>query len=323
MDKLNVLYICDDGFAEMAGVSITSLFENNPKEQLQITIYLLGVNLRKENQERFRTLSCNYGQQIIMIDAAGEYEEIQKTKLECYRGSAMTNLRLHFDCLVPDTVQRLLYIDCDTVICASLAELATAPMHGRLLGMVLDAYGKMLRIHKDEPYYSAGVILINCERWRSEGWHERIDDFIRNKSIKLRHPDQDVLNILCKDEIVRLSMRYNFQVVHKAYSDQLYFKHLGQENYYTCREIDEARKHPAIVHLIRMLGTNPWYADGKCHLEYALYMRYKEMSEWKAEIPIQRKANAVFLCERILQKILPGSIFFPLKVMALKITMIS
>ena len=49
MKELNVLYICDDVFAPIAGVSLTSLFENNSNTQISITVYLLwvGVSSRK------------------------------------------------------------------------------------------------------------------------------------------------------------------------------------------------------------------------------------------------------------------------------------
>lgn len=321
MNKLNVLYMCDDGFAEIAGVSITSLFENNPQEHLKLVVYILGVNISKENQTRFYQLGKDYGQEIVLIDASEEYEVIRKMKLSSYRGSAMTNLRLHFDKLIPESVQRILYIDCDTIICDSLEAMCEFSMNEKLLAMAMDAYGKLLWNDKNTIYYNAGVLLIDCEKWRTENWREQIEQFIECSTENLAHPDQDVFNTVCREEIITLPMRYNLQVVHREYSEKLYFKHLAPNEYYSELEIENARKAPAIVHLVRVLGTNPWYQDGKIHPDYQLYCKYKEMSYWRDAIPKEIQVNFVLRCERVLKRILPKKIFFPISLVAIKMAM--
>lgn len=322
MKKLDVLYMCDDGFAEIAGVSITSLFEKNPKDIIQITVYLLGVQISEENKIRFHTLEEQFGQKIVLIDAQEEYNNIQNMKLAAYRGSAMTNLRLHFDKLIPDTVHRIVYIDCDTIICDTLLELCDFPLNGKLLAMTLDAYGRMLcDKQKNSDYYNAGILLIDCDKWRCGKWREQIECFIENNTEKLSHPDQDVFNIVCKDEIVRLPIRYNLQVVHREYSEKLYFKCLAPERYYSQKEIEQARKNPAILHMIRVLGTNPWYEDGKLHPDFQIYQKYKLSSLWKNEEPKKSHQGIAIKCERILKNILPKCLFFPISLAAIAAAM--
>lgn len=312
------MYICNDEYAEIAGVSITSLCENNNCGQLQLTIYILGVNISMKNQKRFKQLADQYGHEIILIDASGEYEIIKNMNLSDYRGSAMTNLRLRFDKLIPNSVQRLLYIDCDTIITDSLLELCSFDLEGKLLGMAMDAYGKIFDCGLPKPYYNAGVLLIDCVKWRKEKWRQKIGDFIKNNNENLAHPDQDVLNIVCADEIATLPIRYNFQIVHREYNEHLYFKHLAPNEYYTGEEIEQARENPVIVHQVRFLGTNPWYHDGYIHPDYPLYSKYKEMSLWKQEEPKKIQVDFVIRCERILDKVLTKEIFFPVSLAALR-----
>lgn len=318
MDKLDIIYICDDGFAEVAGVSIVSLFEKNPREKIQLTVYLLGVGLTEENRQGFENLGLEYGQEVVLIDATEEYKEIQKLNLSVYRGSAMTNLRLHFDKLLPQTVKKILYIDCDTIICDELNPLCEFSLNGKLLAMALDAYGKMLVQEEDEVYYNAGVLLIDCDKWRLENWRGKIETFIENNTKQLAHPDQDVFNRVCRNEITRLPIRYNLQVIHREYSEQLYFYYLAPRQYYSQQEIKEARENPAIIHMIRSMGTNPWYLDGKEHPDYEIYRYYKNKSSWKTQLPQPLEINFVIRCERILKKILPKGIFFPISLMAMK-----
>lgn len=319
MDNLNVLYICDENFAEVAGVSITSLFKNNPSRKIHITVYLLTVEISSESKNKFLRLSEKSGHDLILIDATEEFQIIQQLNLSLYRGSAMTNLRLYFDKLIPQTVHRILYIDCDTIITDELIPLCNYQLNGKLLAMTLDAYGKILRKSADEVYYNAGVLLIDCDRWRNEYWRQKIEVFIKNNTEQLAHPDQDVFNHVCKGEIDRLPIRYNLQVVHREYVEKLYFRYLAPENYYSGQEIEDARNKPAIIHMIRSLGTNPWYKDGKLHPDYKLYQSYKNISQWEKTAPQVIGVGKVIRCERILKKVLPQRAFFAISLIAMKI----
>lgn len=321
MNSLDIIYICDNGFAEVAGISILSLFENNPKEQISLKVHILGVQISQVNKQRFERLGKQYGQTVEVLDATEQYKKIQKLNLSSYRGSEMTNLRLHFDQMISNEIQRVLYIDCDTIVCGKLQGLCDFELNGKLLGMVYDAYGKILNEEKDSAYYNAGVLLIDCERWRREHWCEKIENFIASNTRKLVHPDQDVFNIVCKNEIEVLPMNYNLQVVHREYSERLYFRYLAPETYYTKEEVQDACENPAILHMIRYLGTNPWYTDGKLHPDYQQFQKYKMQSEWAENRATVMKTYFVIRCERMLHKILPKRVFFPISIAAIRFAM--
>lgn len=321
MKKLNIIYIFDNYFSDVAGVSLTSLLYNNPVDEIELTIYLLTVNLDGANLEKINKIKKESRQRIIVIDASKTYEKILQLGLTSYRGSAMTNLRLYFNELVPIVdLERMLYIDCDTIVCDSLNELADFDMKHKLMGMVYDPYGKIMRNkkHTSELYYGAGIILIDCKRWVNEKWIDKITDFIKNNSMHLAHPDQDLLNIVCEGEIITLPIKYNFQPVHKMYNDDLYFKILAPSTYYSCAEIQEARNAPVIVHMIRTLGCNPW-EEQSIHPDNDLFRKYKNISEWKDTKYRKIKNDIVIKIERGLFKILPTKCFFSLHVFVIKI----
>lgn len=320
MDQIDVLYMCDDSFAPIAGVSMTSLFENNPSDKIAVTVYLMVINVSEENWKRFSLLAQKYHQTIHIIDAAAAYEDLCKTDIPTYRGSAMTNLRLYFDRYVPKTVSRLLYLDCDTLICGSLTMLSLFNMDGKLLGMVKDAYGSLLKRTRGDTasYYNAGVLLIDCNRWRSELWTAKIQEYISQNCVHLTHPDQDIYNIVCKKEIISLPICCNFQTVHRMYSDQVYFHCMPSTNYYPVDEIAVARRSPLILHMIRTLGGNPWNC-GCIHPDRMIFLHYKEISLWKnvPEFPI--KNDPIISIEKVLYKVLPPQFFFPISLWAIRI----
>lgn len=319
MKKLNVLYICDDTFAPIAGVSLTSLFKNNSHAQTSITVYLFIVNVSSHNQTLFLRLAEKYEQTIHLINAEPLMQKVCSLKLSTYRGSAMTNLRLYFDLLIPASVHRLLYLDCDTLICASVSELADLDLKGKTLGMVLDAYGMQdsPATMPDMPYYNAGVILIDCDKWRAEKWGEKLEKYLQIKGGHLSHPDQDLLNLLCQDEIMRLPVRYNLQTIHRMYSVQTYFKYFSNRTYYSEQELDEAIVSPSILHLIRVFGENPWNCNNH-HPDEELFLQYKKKSLWNNWFAGPGGSDFLLRVERILFFLLPVDVFLPLSLCAIR-----
>lgn len=58
MEKLNVLYLTDNNYAAFAGVSITSMFENN-KHINEITVYLIDDHMMKPIKKNLAYLPKN------------------------------------------------------------------------------------------------------------------------------------------------------------------------------------------------------------------------------------------------------------------------
>ena len=319
LKMFNILYMCDDSFAPIAGISITSLFESHITAGVEITVFLLEVNLSKKNKEKFLELAEKYHQKIVLIDAAKALEEIEKLDIASYRGSAMTNLRLCFERFIPKYVEKLVYLDCDTLICRPIAELMDFEMHGKLLGMVLDAYGAVLdqEAKRETVYYNAGVLLIDCKKWREEQWTEKIMSYIRNCGAQFSHPDQDIFNIVCEDEIVRLPLEYNFQVVHRVYPDQLVFRWLSPKQYYSASEIEAARINPGILHMVRIFGCNPWHKNNS-HPDKEIFEKYKNVSLWRDMEMWMQPKDSLISVEKFLYRILPEKIIFPISLMGIK-----
>lgn len=73
--------------------------------------------------------------------------------------------------LVSD-IQRVLYLDADTMVRGSLKELWDAPLneHGCIIGACPEPTVSSKRMkalgHGGKPYFNAGVLLIDLESWR-------------------------------------------------------------------------------------------------------------------------------------------------------------
>ena len=73
---INILYQFNEKYVPYAGVSITSLLENN-KDADDITIYLLGEDISDESKEKLINQIEIYGCKGVFIDAT---EVIEKMK---------------------------------------------------------------------------------------------------------------------------------------------------------------------------------------------------------------------------------------------------
>ncbi|MBQ7832742.1 MAG: hypothetical protein IJ336_04095, partial [Lachnospiraceae bacterium] len=115
---INVLYQCDNNYAPFMGVSLTSLLMNNVELE-NLHIFLLGKDLSIENMQKIQRTCDEYGRKIIFLDCVGLDERIENYGMNKYRGSYATFYKLFVSELLKDmgiTVQRMLYIDSDTVI---------------------------------------------------------------------------------------------------------------------------------------------------------------------------------------------------------------
>ncbi len=306
--ELNVLYACDENYAPFAGVSMTSLFMNN-RDLDRIRVYLVLDHVSEDNKARYRELAQQYGREVVLIDAQEVVEKIKALNIPMYRGSYTTNFRLFFTDYIQDPMEKLLYVDCDTLITGSLRPLLELDMGNNWLGMVMGSM--MLRRSRIFTYrapYNAGVLLINVDLWRRESVAEKLLDHTTNVRAQYVNPDQDLLNVVCAGHILCLPPEYNFPPIHRVVPDKVYYRE-AKPDFYTPDQIRNAREHPVILHTYRFLGEFPWHKDS-LHPDVPLFDRYLAASPWKGYEKKPASQALAFRAERMLYRLLPRGAFF-------------
>ncbi len=131
-----------------------------------------------------------------------------------------TNYRLLLPELAPE-VTRAVYLDADTVITASMAELLEIELGEAWLAAVPDSGApyaagpagpdwRELGLAADTRYYNAGVVVLPLSVWRAQGLGEQALKLLRERAP--RWGDQDALNVVCQGHILELPRRYNLQL---------------------------------------------------------------------------------------------------------------
>lgn len=187
-----------------------------------------------------------------------------------------TYFRLYLSELLPVTLNKILYLDCDIVVRHSINDLWNMNIENYAIGCVPDADdGQILNYNRLKysqrlGYFNAGVLLINLKYWRAHDIFNRFLIFIRQYPERILYHDQDIMNYVLKDEKVILPLKYN--VTNGLLNKEI---HISWEYE---SELMEALKNPYILHYIS--HNKPWI-KGCTHPFKAEFFKYRDMTEWK------------------------------------------
>ena len=129
---MNIVYTTNDLFCAKVGASICSIFENN-KSADDITIFIIGQSLSTKNIKNFSILASEYHRKIEIIPLDNLNKFIPFT-FDTSGWNPIVLARLILDHLLPESIDRILYIDGDTVILRSLSALWNTDLKGNVLG---------------------------------------------------------------------------------------------------------------------------------------------------------------------------------------------
>ncbi len=277
---MNIVYASNDGYARHLAVSMTSLFDRNRRTR-QITVYVISMGISGESREKLESIAAQYGREIHFAELENvEGQFACGIDTRSFDVSAMG--RLFAGRLLPEQVERVLYLDCDTVVAQPLMELWRTDLRGCTLGAVIEPtiYRAVKKIGFTEKdfYVNSGVLLIDLKRWRQTGAERKLLEFYESKGGSLFACDQDTINGALKGQIFPLPPRYNFFTNYRYFS---YQELIRQEPVYADavkeEEFDEAKRHPVIIHYAG--DERPWYAGNLNHYRKA-YEHYLAMTPW-------------------------------------------
>ena len=278
---MNVLYTCDDGYVWLMGVSVISLFENNKHIQ-DLTVYLLGEHISDKNKMILQELAVRYGRKVLVIDVP-EFDIPEKLVSARWPLSAFT--RLFSGQLLPDDVERILYLDCDTIIRGDLGPLYAADRNSYIFYGVKDCIGRLYKenigLDENDAYINAGVLLINLYMLRKIDMQTAVDQYMKKYVEFINYADQDILNGIFKGKIGILSPCYDVMTINVVYTYEEINLLRKPVDFYGKEELEEAVRNPVIIHYTTNMRTiRPWYSNTN-HPLAAEFKKYMEISPWK------------------------------------------
>lgn len=274
--KLNVAYSTDENYVRHLGVSMTSLLENN-KDFSEICVYIIESKISDKSKHIFQEIASDYGRNVkfISFDLLATNLRVDNTF------SIMSYGRLFLGKLVD--IDKIIYLDCDSIIDGSLFELWAQDISDYYIGGVQDTvnifYLTSIGLDRSSKYINAGFLIINLRKWREDGLEEKFINFINKYNGSVPHHDQGTINGVCKEKILILEPRFNLQCPMFHYNSKQIKALDNLEQYYNQEQLDSAKNNPVFIHYTNGFFNRPW--NKKCtHPLVNTYLKYLEMSPW-------------------------------------------
>lgn len=308
---MNIAYSTDETYVRHVFVSLNSLLDKN-QDARSIIIYIINNNIQKESMIALENLvnqfvTENKERLIKFIDFKNFKKYVENA---VPWGSLSAYGRLFLETV--EGIDKILYLDCDTIICESLNTLYSMNIDKYALAAVQDNAGPNFReavgLKWNDRYINSGMCLINIQYWKKHNIMDKCLKFIDDFNGQVPCADQGTLNGVLKNKILIISPKYNVMTPMFDFSGSRMEKFFELNDYYDDTEIQEAIEHPVIIHYTGGFYVRPWYINGN-HPMQEVYRYYMNKSPWKNKYLPKYRIGLRTELMKICYKILPFSCF--------------
>lgn len=208
--------VCVDNYgASKVKVLLYSLDRNHPCGG---TIYLIYDHLDNDLKASLVQLGnqfMNFKLELIKF-SVNQRRLLQQISLEKSHLPLSAYYRILIPYLLPE-VERVIYVDYDTLVIGNLTDLYNTNLHGNFLGVVRDLgvvvkndWSKTLLGTSYQNYFNSGVLLMDLTAFRKYGLSWLLHQFIVASTPFFVLEDQDALNLFFKDAVEYVGIENNY-----------------------------------------------------------------------------------------------------------------
>ena len=208
--EIPIFFSSDDNYVPYLTVAIQSLKEHSDKEKTY-RIIILTSSMNVKNKKELKKLEAK-NVKIDFEDVSKSLAKIDKEltlRLRDYYSTAIF-YRLFIPNLFP-YYEKAIYLDADMVILDDVAKLFEMEMENNMLIATTDMvvnesksfreYSKVALGLEPEKYINSGMLVMNLREMRKEKIEQKFIYLLLKYNMEVIAPDQDYLNLLCKDRI--------------------------------------------------------------------------------------------------------------------------
>lgn len=266
---INLLVTLNSNYIKPLKVMLKSIFINNQDEKFNI--YLLHSSLEDHELKDLYQYIERHGNIFTPIKIEDDYFQDAPTPLHYTKEMYYRLLAYKF---LPEDLERILYIDPDTLIINPIKELYNMDLGDYLFAAAYHDKITVKRINRIrlypydiQAYYNSGVLLMNLNEIRKCIDENEIFDFVEENKSKLIMPDQDILNALYSKNIKSIDEKlYNYDV--RFYR---YYKLMTRGLW----DMDHVIRNTVILHFCGK--KKPWNKDYR-GLFHSLYKHYEKIA---------------------------------------------
>lgn len=281
-----IVFSVDDNYVFPLSVAIYSVKKHLKGNKL---IYVFYDKLSDDSKQKIINLSDEKTEIKLLCVS----EEVKGNSFyTIYHFSVAMYYRFFIPILLKE-YEKVLYLDCDIMAKRQISSLLNLDVGDYVIAGVRD-FGL-----DDEKYINSGVLLFNVKKCNEFNFTQKCLQYVaKNRDLSL--PDQDTINSVCKERILMLESKYNFQVA------SLFLKMKTIPNVNVNLEAKKlGAKIKDIIFIHYVSGEKPWnYYDlpfSKIWWKYALSLP-KEYTSGKTVY--YHKVEFIIKIKRLLKRIL-------------------
>jgi lipopolysaccharide biosynthesis glycosyltransferase len=279
--QMNVLFCINESYWQHLAVVAASLMANNPSSKFRFVV-VSASKMKDTSIAKARSMVEAQGSTLetVVYDSPENYERLpvhSHLTHEMY-------LRLFMTQYLDSSMDRILYLDSDIVVCSDVTELWNTDLSDAYLGAAPEPYDHKQRaplgFGPDDLYINSGVMIVNLAKWRSDDVVSKFLAFANTHREILASPDQDIINGVFRGHIRDVGYQWNWQALMPRF--------LPEELELSSEQFDQIRRSPRVVHFTSRY--KPWFYRWQPHYK-ARYMHYLTKTPWSGTRPADHTAK--------------------------------
>ncbi len=213
MQNIPIFLSSDDNYAPFVATTIASVCDNTKSF---CDFYILDGGITDENKRKIEELKKRFDNFSINFISVS-YDDLNNIVYKNY--STNVTIATYNRFLIPKFCKsdKCIYLDVDVILLGNIEDLYNIDLMGYPLGAVKDQYNEdfitkikeKMQIDNLSPYFNAGVLLIDCSKWKNLEITQKLFDIDKCYKDSLTFADQDVLNKCFENNYLLLDKKFN------------------------------------------------------------------------------------------------------------------
>lgn len=278
----------NDRFVPYLAVLLSSIIANSSADY-NYDIFILSDDITDESCENLKSLiigKANFS--IRFIDPSPLIVNYD------FHVRSFWSVQTYFRLVLPEILtsyEKVLYLDSDMVVCDDISIIYQEDISDYLIGACVDVdtaglyngydstkkkyMDEVLKLENPYEYFQAGTILFNLKKFREEIKTTEVLQLATSRKWQLL--DQDVLNVVCKEKVKYIDIRWNIMV-------DMYYKRrrdiISLSPKWMQEEYENGRANVAIIHYAG--PEKPWNNKAMDYGE--VFWEYASISGYHSEL---------------------------------------
>ncbi|MFC4599653.1 glycosyltransferase family 8 protein [Cohnella hongkongensis] len=280
---MNIVAVTDDRYAQHLGVMITSLLENASTPD-RVVIYVLTGGLASDNEKKLNEITNRYRANLKILTLDATLFESFGTR---NRMSHAAYYKLAIPLIVPEEVDKVIFLDCDLIIKEDIRYLWDTDVsnvsHAAVEEPFFNRHEQLGFPSSQIGIFNSGVMVINVAWWRQNCVFERTMAFLQENSHRIVLHDQDALNAVLYSDWARIHPKWN------QFATIVYLR--AEEIPGDTEAWETALRNPGIIHYS---SSKPWYFLND-HPFKREYFQFLQKTPWADFVPLEQEQAITLL----------------------------